>query len=50
MEELELGQHVMEKKLAVHVQTIVHACAGDAASDGRAGAGTARNGEEAFHV
>ncbi len=49
MEELELGQHVMGKKLSMS-DISVHACAGDAASDGGAGIGTARDGEEAVHV
>jgi hypothetical protein len=49
MEELELGQHVMGKKLFMSDKT-VHACAGDAASDGRARAGTAGDGEEDVHV
>jgi hypothetical protein len=49
MEELELGQHVMGKKLSMS-DIIVHACTGDAASDGGAGAGTAGDGEEAVHI
>jgi hypothetical protein len=49
MEELELGQQVMRKKLSISDKT-VHACAGDAASDGGAGAGAARDEEEAVHV
>jgi hypothetical protein len=49
MEELELGQHVMGKKLSISDIT-VHTCAGDAGSDGGAGAGTACDGEEAVHV
>jgi hypothetical protein len=49
MEELELGQDVLGKKLSMY-DNCFYACAGDAASDGGTGAGTARAGEEAVHV
>jgi hypothetical protein len=51
MEELKLGQHDGEEAVQCPCLTIVfYACAGDAASDRRARARTARDGEEAVHV
>jgi hypothetical protein len=49
MEELKQGHHVMTKKLSMS-DNCFYACAGDAASDGRTGAGAGRAGEEAVHV